>query len=87
VAAEVLIDKTSLVVLVAAIAVEDTSKAAPKIAGLTTRDFHKILDIFLFILTPYVAKCLKMRSLVETCVIGMAATNTTIVAFVRLTID
>jgi len=28
-----------------------------------------------------------MRSLVETCVIGMAATNTTIIAFVRLTID
>jgi hypothetical protein len=49
---EVSIDDASWLVLGAAIAVEDANSAAPKIAGLTTKDFHKILDIFPFLLTP-----------------------------------
>jgi len=76
-----------------AIAVDDTNNAAPKNTGLTTRDFHKILDIFPFLLTPYmnkfklaVADCLEMRCLVETCVLGMAATNA-ILVFTKLITD
>jgi hypothetical protein len=38
---------SEVVLFGAAIAVADTNNVAPKIAGLTTKDFHKILDLLI----------------------------------------
>jgi hypothetical protein len=71
----------------------DINNVAPKTAGVTTRDFHKRLDIFPVLLTPsidnfFAATILeffsKLRVVIDTCGLGILALNT-ILVFAKLT--